>query len=258
MPSADSLGLTVKWVLLPNGMSADGQELLFSAYAALALAGDDAGGPPTLADYPDLLDWPATVAGMDFGVEFDGNGQRVPARLLPGELLDRGLADGLRAHDDGGPVPAGGPDPTAGDDLLRDHRAAESAPLVRTDGGGFDRRPAADRALRAVAGRRRPAVRRYRGGAAAAGAPLAAGWRRVARRHVAHAGGRRHHPGRQPHRHDRGAAAGRGSGRRSRPRGRVPHRAGTAAGRRPRRPSSRPRTGRRCTTRWTSTRSSPA
>src|SRR4051812_2784408 len=86
MPSADSLGLTVKWVLLPNGMSADGQSLLFSAYAALALAGDDAGGPPRLVDYPDLLDWPATVAGMDFGVEFDGSGQRRPARLLPGEL----------------------------------------------------------------------------------------------------------------------------------------------------------------------------
>ncbi len=85
MPSADSLRLTIKWVLLPNGISADGQELLFSAYAALALAGDDVGGPPTLADYPDLLDWPATVAGMDFGVEFDGSGQRVPARLLPGE-----------------------------------------------------------------------------------------------------------------------------------------------------------------------------
>ena len=74
MPSPDSLRLTVKWVLLPNGISADGQELLFSVYAALALAGDDAGGTPTLADYPDLLDWPATVAGIDFGVEFDGSG----------------------------------------------------------------------------------------------------------------------------------------------------------------------------------------
>jgi hypothetical protein len=85
MPSPDSLRLTVKWVLLPNGLSTDGQELLFSAYAALALAGDDAGGPPTLANYPDLLDWPTTVAGMDFGVEFDGSGQRRPARLQPGE-----------------------------------------------------------------------------------------------------------------------------------------------------------------------------
>ena len=85
MPSADSLRLTVKWVLLPNGVSADGSELLFSAYAALALSGDEVGGGPTLADFPDLLDWPSTIGRIDFGVEFDGSGRRHPARLLPGD-----------------------------------------------------------------------------------------------------------------------------------------------------------------------------
>ena len=84
MPSAESLGLTVTWVLLPNGLSADGSELSFSAYAALALVGDDVGGPPTLASFPDLLDWPTAVSTIDFGVEFDGSGHRVAARLLPG------------------------------------------------------------------------------------------------------------------------------------------------------------------------------
>lgn len=57
MPSPDSLRLTIKWLLLPNGLSADGQELVFSVFVAPALTGDDAGGPLTLADFPDLLDW---------------------------------------------------------------------------------------------------------------------------------------------------------------------------------------------------------
>jgi hypothetical protein len=84
MPSPESPRLTVKWLLLPNGISADGTELLFSVFAAPALTGDDTGGPPALADFPDLLDWPAVVSRVDLGVEFAGLGQQVPARLLSG------------------------------------------------------------------------------------------------------------------------------------------------------------------------------
>jgi hypothetical protein len=83
VPSPDNLRLTIKWLILPNGLSADGQDLVFSVFAAPALAGNETGGPLTLASFPDLLDWPGTLAGVDFGVEFDGSGQRVTARLLP-------------------------------------------------------------------------------------------------------------------------------------------------------------------------------
>ena len=62
---------------------------------------------------------------------------------------------------------------------------------------------------------RGPAVRRCRGGAAAADARSLLGGGESRRRHVAHADGRRHQPGRQSDRHDRGAATGRRSGRRS-------------------------------------------
>jgi hypothetical protein len=84
MPLPDSLGLEVAWVPLPNGVSDDGSELLFSVFVAPALTGDDSGGTPALAHYPALLDWPAVVEGLEVGVEFDGTGDRVAARILPG------------------------------------------------------------------------------------------------------------------------------------------------------------------------------
>jgi hypothetical protein len=81
MPSPESLRLTVTWLPLPNGLSADGIDLLFSVFVAFALTGDDAGGPPTLEDYPDLLAWPDVMPRLDLAVEMDG-GTPVPARLL--------------------------------------------------------------------------------------------------------------------------------------------------------------------------------
>ena len=65
-------------------------------------------GDTTLADFPDWLDWPATVAGMTFEVEFPGLGLTLPATvasspdsarwaaLFPSNTLVRGFGfDGL-------------------------------------------------------------------------------------------------------------------------------------------------------------------
>ncbi|GAA2845834.1 hypothetical protein Acy02nite_47500 [Actinoplanes cyaneus] len=52
---------TVQWILLPNGLTPDGQ-LSASVFVAPRLRPGDAA---TLADFPDFADWPAVVAGLE-------------------------------------------------------------------------------------------------------------------------------------------------------------------------------------------------
>jgi len=87
VPSPDSRRQTITWVLLPKGLSDDGGQLFFSVYVAPALVADEVGGAPTLADFPDWLDWPATLAGVELGVEFDlaGSSLTMGVPLTPDE-----------------------------------------------------------------------------------------------------------------------------------------------------------------------------
>ena len=61
---------TIMWTALPNGFTADGNKLKLSILVSPRLATDGLTG--TLAQFPDFLDWPATVAGLTFRVEFQG------------------------------------------------------------------------------------------------------------------------------------------------------------------------------------------
>ena len=56
---------TVQWILLPNGLTPGGQ-LSASVFVAPRLR---PGGPATLADFADLADWPAVLAGVDLSIE---------------------------------------------------------------------------------------------------------------------------------------------------------------------------------------------
>ena len=88
MPSPDSRRQRVTWVLLPKMVATDPQELVFSVFVGPALTADSEGGSPTLADFPDWLDWPATLASAQFGVEltFEGLGSiGIEARVIPDE-----------------------------------------------------------------------------------------------------------------------------------------------------------------------------
>ncbi|MCU1574739.1 MAG: hypothetical protein JWO93_2821 [Micrococcaceae bacterium] len=55
---------TVQWILLPGGLTADGQ-LAASVFIAPRLRPD---GQATLADFPDFADWPQTLAGLDLRI----------------------------------------------------------------------------------------------------------------------------------------------------------------------------------------------
>ena len=62
MPSPDSIQQRLKWVLLPKGLSDDGQEVVFSVFLAPAMTANDVDGAPTLATFVDFVDWPATLS----------------------------------------------------------------------------------------------------------------------------------------------------------------------------------------------------
>ncbi|GAA1139557.1 hypothetical protein GCM10009664_05180 [Kitasatospora gansuensis] len=87
MPTTQNLLFTT----LPQGR-ADGR-LRLSVFVSPRLRPD--GGRGTLADFPDLADWPATVAAMDWQVELDGvphpTTVSTPAEAAPQSGLWRGL-----------------------------------------------------------------------------------------------------------------------------------------------------------------------
>ena len=61
----------ILWTALPSGLNAAGDRLLLSVLVSPRLI-TDGGVDGTLAQFPDFLDWPATIAGMTFHVEFQG------------------------------------------------------------------------------------------------------------------------------------------------------------------------------------------
>ena len=58
------------WTALPNGLTPAGDRLRLSILVSPRLTANTAVG--TLAEFPDFLDWPATVAKAGFTVEFQG------------------------------------------------------------------------------------------------------------------------------------------------------------------------------------------
>jgi hypothetical protein len=58
----------IMWTALPNGLTAAGDRLQLSVFVSPRLVSST----NTLADFPALHDWPATVSGLKFGVEFQG------------------------------------------------------------------------------------------------------------------------------------------------------------------------------------------
>jgi hypothetical protein len=66
----------IMWTALPNGFTLAGNQLRLSVLVSPRLVTNTATG--TLDEFPAFLDWPATVAGLSFRVEFQG-GPTVPA-----------------------------------------------------------------------------------------------------------------------------------------------------------------------------------
>jgi hypothetical protein len=60
----------IMWTALPNGFSASGDALKLSVLVSPRLVTNAPTG--TLAEFPDFLDWPATVGALRFRVEFQG------------------------------------------------------------------------------------------------------------------------------------------------------------------------------------------
>src|SRR5215469_17109451 len=58
----------IMWTALPNGLNAAHDHLRLSVLVSPRLTANAATG--TLAEFPDFEDWPATVAGLNFTVEF--------------------------------------------------------------------------------------------------------------------------------------------------------------------------------------------
>ena len=88
MPSPNNHRQRVTWVLLPKEVSQNPLQLVFSVFVGPALTVSSAGAKPTLADYPDWLDWPATLSRAEFGVEItiEGAGSlTTEATVLPGQ-----------------------------------------------------------------------------------------------------------------------------------------------------------------------------
>ncbi len=81
---------TVMWTALPNGVTTsaeDGQPRLnLSVFISPRLQTDEGLPRPTLAQFPDFLDWPAVVAAVRLGVQFDDR-DPVPAEVVaaPGD-----------------------------------------------------------------------------------------------------------------------------------------------------------------------------
>jgi hypothetical protein len=61
----------ILFTALPTGLNAIGDGLLLSVLVSPRLV-TDGGIDSTLGQFPDFLDWPATVAGLTFHVEFQG------------------------------------------------------------------------------------------------------------------------------------------------------------------------------------------
>jgi len=61
----------IMWTALPNGMTPTGNRLRLSVLVSPRLVTDN-GVDGTLVQFPDFLDWPSTVAGLRFRVEFQG------------------------------------------------------------------------------------------------------------------------------------------------------------------------------------------
>src|SRR5258708_4934856 len=61
---------SIMWTALPNGLTPAGDRLRLSILVSPRLTANTAVG--TLAEFPDFLDWPATVAKAGFTVEFQG------------------------------------------------------------------------------------------------------------------------------------------------------------------------------------------
>src|SRR5690242_12218505 len=85
--------LLLMWTALPRGIdtSTTPAQARLSVLVSPRVSVIDPTDPPvTLADVPDLLDWPAQVAGLTFTVEVDpgtGTGAAaVPATVTPGPL----------------------------------------------------------------------------------------------------------------------------------------------------------------------------
>jgi len=104
----------IMWTALPNGVTAAGNQLRLSVLVSPRLVTNAATG--TLAEFPDFLDWPATVGGLRFTVEFQG-GPVVPATPVtePGNpaldsaawtaLFDRAIPVNSYAFDDRSDLP---------------------------------------------------------------------------------------------------------------------------------------------------------
>ena len=61
----------ILWTALPSGLNAAGDRLLLSVLVSPRLI-TDGGIDGTLAQFPAFLDWPNTIAGLEFHVEFQG------------------------------------------------------------------------------------------------------------------------------------------------------------------------------------------
>jgi hypothetical protein len=61
----------IMWTALPNGLNANGDHLKISVLVSPRLT-TNSGVSGTLDEFPDFLDWPATVAALRFRVEFQG------------------------------------------------------------------------------------------------------------------------------------------------------------------------------------------
>ena len=70
------------WTVLPNGYSETTPgNLRFSVFVSPRLSSNQAN--PTLALFEDFRDWPAALAGIDFGVQFGGNAPVAATRVGP-------------------------------------------------------------------------------------------------------------------------------------------------------------------------------
>ncbi len=70
------------WTVLPNGYSKTNPgNLRFSVFVSPRLSSNQAN--PTLALFEDFLDWPAALAGIDFGVQFGANAPVAATRVGP-------------------------------------------------------------------------------------------------------------------------------------------------------------------------------
>src|SRR5262245_2345806 len=63
---------TIVCTALPNGRAADGALLLSVHIAPRLWSSDTSVGKLALSQFPDLLAWPATLAGASWSVTFDG------------------------------------------------------------------------------------------------------------------------------------------------------------------------------------------